>query len=258
MAVDVVMGSHNHIGSTARALDALYTNTTPPFNLTIIDDSTDITTAYLNQFAMEHTNVTIIRPEEVITCGNQIINIGFKNTSSPVIVFMTNSVEVEPEWIEVPLHMMEEMKDVAIIGNKNLYPSGTIENAGIYFHSPMMHHENWGFGDPGHRWTHLREVDAVGFCIVFLRREYVYPLEENYYHGFCGFDDVDACFQARKKGHKVYYCGYSAAYHYAYVTRGIPESWDRETNKKYEENRFRFGERWANQTTGGELHAPCS
>ena len=246
MAVDIIMATHNHLGSTIRAVEALYANTKSPFNLTFIDDSTDLTPTYIYQLRAEHNNINLVRPEEKLTGGNQIINIGFRNTSSPIIVFLTNSMEVEPEWIEVPLHMMEEMKEVAIVGNKNLFPHGTIENAGIYFHKPMMHHENYGVGDPAHRWTHLREVDAVGFCLAFLRRECVYPLEENHYLEFCGFEDVDTCFQMRKKGYKVYYCGYSSAYHYAYTTRGLPEKWDEETWRKYEENRKRFVERWSN------------
>lgn len=246
MAVDIIMPTHNNLGSTIRAIDALFTNTRIPFNLTVIDDSTDLTPTYIYELRGKHDNVYLIRPEEELVCDSHVLNIGFENTSSPIVVVVSNSMVVEPEWIEVPLHMMEEMKDVAIIGNKNLFPSGMIENAGIYFHKPMMHHQNYGVGDPAHRWTHLREVDAVGFAIVFLRREYVYPLEENHYNGWCGFSDVDVCFQARKKGYKVYYCGYSAAYHYAYATRGMPETWDKETQGKYEENRARFVERWSN------------
>ncbi len=246
MAVDIIMATHNHLGMTIRAVEALFAYTKVPFNLTFIDDSTDLTPTYIHQLHAEHDNINLVRPKDDFSRSNRLLNIGFENTASPIVIFMSNSTVVEPEWIEVPLLMMQDMKDVAIIGNKNLFPNGTIENAGMYFHKPMIHHMNYGVGDSAHRWTHLREVDAVGFCLVFLRRECVYPFEEGFYNAFYGFEDVDTCFQVRKKGYKVYYCGYSTAYHYACTTRGAPETWSEETQRKYEENRHIFTERWSN------------
>lgn len=241
--IDIVMATHNHLGSTIRTINSIY-NYTENFKLTIVDDSTDLTPEWIKSLSDKVGNINLIHSEEPYLCGNQIINVGLKNTDSEFVAYMGNSTEVEPDWLPPLGRLMEQGKDVAIVQPKHLTEFGTVENAGIYFQEPMMHHQNYGQGERGTRWTHQREIQAAGFACVLFRKQAVYPLEEDYYIGFHGFDDVDSCLQLKEKGWKTYYCGYSNVIHYAYTTRGSPNSWDEKTWKDYDENRFRFLTRW--------------
>ncbi len=241
---DIILMSHNNLPRTMSSIEAIYANTNIPFRVTVVDDSTDLTEEYFKRNPRE--NLVYLRPKVELTDGNQIFNIGFENTESEFVVGMTSSVDVEINWLLPLIRLMEQAEDAAIVQPVHLTPWGTVENAGIYFQEPMMHHQNYGYGEPLQRWLHIRPVDAAGFCCVLFRRKMVYPLETGYYIGFRGFEDVDACLQLRGKGWKTYYCGYSTVYHHAWATTGSPNSWDTENAKKYDENRFRFLTRWAN------------
>ena len=128
--IDIILTTHNHLGLTIECLDALYANTSVPFRLTIVDDSTDLTPTYIAHFKAEHPNIQFIRPKEKLTSANQIINIGLKNTSNPLVVNITNTTTVEPAWINYALIMMEQNSTIGIIGFKLLY-SGPLITGGI-------------------------------------------------------------------------------------------------------------------------------
>lgn len=244
-SVDIILRTYNHLGRTIDAVNSLY-NYTDNFNLTVIDNSTDLTEEYFKRLQKGVNNLTYIRPDPEVKCFNEFLNIGLRNTKSEFVVGMANTIVVEPDWLRPLVGLMSTDPKIAIIQPKHLMPIGNIENAGMYFQEPMMCPLNHGMGDAGHRYTHIREVAGAGFCLFMMRREAVYPFEEGHYLGWYGLDDVDACFKLKEQGWKIMYCGYSSAYHYAYSTRGSPHAWSEETWGKYNENRFRFLTRWAN------------
>jgi len=244
--IDIILRTFNDLKPTVNCIDALYRYTPEPFRLTIIDGSSDLTKDYVDQLAKDKPDVQIIKTGDEIKEYNQAINLGFEHTQSEFVVQMTSTIVVEPDWLTPLVSLMKHVDDCAVVQSKHLFPHGTIENAGIMFREPMMHHQNIGVGEPGHRYTYIREVDAAGFCLCFFRRDMVYPLETGYYIGFLGFDDVDSCLKLGKQGFKTYYCGFSSAYHYAFSSRGDISTWSAERWKKYDENRFRFLTRYAN------------
>ncbi len=241
--VDIILRTFNHLDRTAATLSSLY-EFTQNFNLVIVDNSDDLTEQYIKSLGKD--NITYIRPDPPATCFNQVLNIGLKNSRSEFVIGMANTIVVEPDWLQPLVALLKQFPDVAIVQPKHLMPQGTIENAGIIFEAPMMHHQNIGVGEPGHRYTHVRPIHAAGFCCFAMRRKAVLPgFEEDYYIGWNGFDDVDACFALRQKAWRVMYCGYSTVFHYAHATRGNPNTWSEETWNKYNENKFRFLTRWA-------------
>ncbi len=243
--IDIILRTCNSLGRTIACIDSIY-EFTKQFNLTVIDGSTDLTPQYLAEFAKKHDNFKVIHPEPDVKCFNEAINLGLKNTTSEFVVGMANTIVVEPDWLQPMVALMKQMPDIGIIQPKHLTPFGTIENAGIVFEEPMMHHQNIGVGEAAHRFTHIRPIQAGGFCCVLFRRKAIeHGLETDYYIGWNGFDDVDACLTLGKREWKIMYCGYSAVYHYAHATRGNPNTWSKEQWDKYDENRFRFLTRWA-------------
>tara|TARA_Y100000310_G_scaffold340744_1_gene437588 strand:- start:1148 stop:1954 length:807 start_codon:yes stop_codon:yes gene_type:complete len=242
--LDLILATHNNLGSTIKCIESLYNYTNVPFNLTIVDDSDDITPVWIDWYIKQgHDNIQYIRPKEELTCGNQIINIGLKHTKSEIVGYLGNNVFVQENWPIVALTEMEKDPAVGIMGFKLLkYPTGVIEHAGIYFEAGMPHHMNFGVGEPGHLGVYFRELDIVGWALVLFKRA-VYPegLDEKTYIGFRGYDDLENCLDARKRGWKVFYCGMGCAYHEAMSIR------KQETDKgdaEHEENRQTFLSRW--------------
>jgi len=240
--IDIILLTHNRLDQTMRCLDALYEYTNIPFKITVIDDSTDgLTPTFFRRFAKEKGNVNYMRPGKV-TCGNQAINIGVRNTRSEIVVFITQSTFVEPQWLFIALRTMREEPKAAIAGFKLLYPHGTILEAGLIVDSPMAGVRNPGQHAPGVRYTYLKKVDAVGFAVVLFRREAIVDgLDEETYIGFRGTDDVDACLTLREKGWEIIYCGLGVAYHElgASVGGGTEEGF-----KQSIENSQRFIAKW--------------
>jgi len=251
--VDIILATHNNLHLTAPCIHALYQWTPVPFNLTIIDDSTDLTEEYIKWLQGEKGNINYIRPDVKIKDCPHIINIGLENTTSDPVIFMGNSTFVEPDWIQSPLQLLERVEDCGIVGGKVIdAETRVIEQAGMYFMEPMMNHMNHGMGEPSHRLTYIRDVQAVGWSCAFFRRAAVPPegIEEGYYVGFQGMPDFDYCVDLRNRGWRVLYCGYSTTYHQAFATRARPNEWDEEQWAEYSEARLRF---LARHCTWGEF-----
>jgi len=257
--LDIILSTHDHLGLTIQCVEALYANTGVEFKLTIVDDSTDMTEAWLAEFGKTH-NINYIRcPSEELTCMNDILNIALKHTKSEFVVYLGNSVKVEPDWLIPAIRGIQQYEDVGCIGFKCLFETGVIEHAGVFFEPGMPHHMNYGVGEGGHRHTYMREVDIVGWCLVLLRRKAlpIDGLSNDYYIGFRGYDDIDNCLQMRKKGWKILYCGYGACYHWARATRLTSNQAEQEKfAQEYEENRFRFLARWGTPPLEGESESP--
>ncbi len=246
--IDIILATHNHLGMTIRCMEALYANTPQKFNLTIVDDSTDLTPQWVEWFKKEHDNINYLHSDTPYINGNQIINVGLKNTTSELVVYMGNSTIVEPEWLSVALPVMEQGKDVGLIGFKLLKPEGVIEHAGICFMRDMPHHMNYGVGAIASRFTHIQDMGIVGWALVLIRRIAIPEggLDEKTYIGFRGYDDIDNCLTMSKNGWKILYCGFGVAFHYAQTTRS--EADGEKIIAESEENRIRFTKKWGDLT----------
>lgn len=219
--IDIILITHNNLGSTINCINAIYENTKDvPFRLTVIDDSTDLTPSWLWQFHHDHENFNAIFPKEKITSANQAWNIGLKNTTNEFVVLMTNSAMVEPDWLDFALGYIRNTPKVGAVGFKIIYTTGIIECAGITFTTTLIP-IGLGNGEAPQRHTYLKEVDAVGFCAVLCRRGAITGLlDEATYLGFKEIEDLDTCFEIKKAGFKVMYCGFGSVIHKSRASRG--------------------------------------
>lgn len=236
---DIILPVHNRLELTIKSLTAMYACTTNPFHLIIVDDSTDLTPTFIHQFINEHDNVTYIHSDKPYKEGNQILNIGLERVRSEFVASITSSITVEPQWEVLALDFLRKNSEVGILGLKQLLPWGAIESAGIRFVEFMP--IDIGRNQPSSRFTSFYECEAVAWALAIVRKKAVYPLPESVYHGFRGMDDIDNCFVAKKKGWKVFYCGYGVGYHETRATRGSDAEGDIQANLR---NREIFAKRW--------------
>lgn len=241
--LDVILITHNRLEQTIKCLNCLYRYTKVPFRLTVIDDSLDLTPKFFEGFQQEHDNVQYIQPVEILENGNQILNIGLRNTKNELILNLNQSTFVEPYYLNIALNIMKENPEVGIVGFKLLYPHGTIIEAGAMVYPETAQRENIGMYEAGHRHSYVREVDAVGFAVALLRRAAIPKggFEEDYYIGFRGSDDVDNCLEIQQRGWNIIYCGLGCAYHELRACQG---GGTREGFEEMVENSKRFAKRW--------------
>jgi len=239
--IDVIVITHDHLDLTIPCIELLYENTKAPFHLIVIDDSQDVTPEYFAKLKKSGKDITFYHQDEPFKCGNQIFNIGLGLCKYEYVATVMNSVRVEPDWEIVALQIMAMDSKIGIIGFKSIFPhNGLIESAGIDFdgHKPI----DIGRGMPAHRFTQVSEPPSLQWAFALLRKEAVVGnLDENVYHGFVGWDDIDNTMVLKKKGWKAIYCGMGAGYHLTHATRGSDNPSVLQKNK---ENAEIFYKRW--------------
>ena len=217
--LDVLVPTHNNLHLTMACLGALYENTSVPFHIIIVDDSTDLTPLYFADILKERDNITYIHSDEPYKSGNQFFNIGIANARTPYIATVMNSVRVEPDWETAALQLLDEDPEAGIVGLKCLLPSGLIESAGIKMWEWLP--TDIGSHYPAHRLSCIYECDSVQWALAITRKKAIEGnLEEDIFYGFRGWDDIDNSFVLKSKGWKVFYCGLGAGYHQPRASRG--------------------------------------
>lgn len=237
--IDVIVPTHGRVDLTMGCMAALYDNTTVPLHLIVVDDSDDLTSDYINGLKAEGKDITLIHSDKPYTSGNQIFNLGLAETKHEFVATVMNSVTVEPDWEFVALQLMKDNPKIGIVGFKCLYPWGFIESAGIEMREYTF--LDLGKNLPGHRLATVYGCLAVQWAFALLRRNVIPKLEENIYHGFKGWDDIDNCLVVKNKGYEVFYCGLGVGYHIPGATRG---SFEVESHKLNRENAVTFYKRW--------------
>ncbi len=244
LPIDIFLLTHNHMENTVRCVDALYHNTKESFKLTVIDDSTDETEAYFRRLIKEGDNINYVRPDVFIHSGEQAVNIGLKLTQTDPVIFMANSTFVEPDWLTIGLRIMNEEPRAGLVGCKILFPeSNLILEAGLHVF-PDAHRMNVGMYELGHRYCHIREVNAIGWGSGLLIRRAALPpegLEDGFYIPWRAVIDLDHCLEIKKRGWRIYYNGFGVVYHQLGGSQGGGTEQGLRENG---ENTRRFEEKW--------------
>lgn len=257
--LDIILPVHGHLGMTQKCVDALYAFTQAPFQLIVADDTDatiaegafhavdelDRTLPYFGKLLSVRNNVTYLNVGKPFKTGNQLFNFALRYCQHEYVATVMNSIIVQPGWETVALQLMEQHKEVGIIGFKNLFPpdnnhSGQIESAGIDFqkHVPF----DIGRDLPAHLLTEIKKVKVVQWAFALHRkRAIVGNLDDYLFNGFVGWDDIDNCMVVTSKGWNILYCGMGSGYHYPRATRGTDRPEAAQMNR---ENAHIFYKRW--------------
>ena len=163
-----------------------------------------------------------------------------------ILVFLNDDTEpLSPEWLrELALHA--ERPEVGVVGAKLLYPSGTLQHAGLAvgIHDGCGHPGRGGYGSPLWRWLDLtRNVSAVTGACLTIRKE-VFTKLGGFSEAFpVNYNDADLCLRASQ-------AGYTIVYEPAVVLRHY-ESLSRSGGVKIEERERWYG-RWSSHLRQGD------
>ena len=260
--LDIMVPTHGKLDLTIPCVESIYRNTKAPFHLIVVDDSEaskaqpsyipipeaakplepwDATRVYMEAFVKFHDNVSYYQSNNPFISGNQFFNVAIKLMKTPYLATVMNSIRVENSWDVKGLELMQSDPKIGVVGFKCLFPDGTIECAGIHLHDGFMP-VDIGRDMQGTLLTDNYEVEAIQWAFALLRKEAVAGnLDETIFHGFKGWDDIDNCFVLKKKGWKIWYCGWGIGTHHPRATRG-DNSLDGYFKNK--ENARSFYKRW--------------
>ena len=155
-------------------------------------------------------------------------NLGIHRAKGNFIVFLDDDTYITGDPFSKIIEFMKKNKEVGIVGPKILYPNGNLQESARSFPTPIsvfwrgtfLHkifpnasfYKNYISADFNHR--EIKEIDWVlGACQVIRREVFdeIGLLDEKY---FFGYEDIDFCYRAKKKGWKIVYYPFSTIYHY--------------------------------------------
>lgn len=239
--VSIVIPVYNEFHYTYACLESVLKNSgTASYEIIVADDcSTDMT-----------QNIEDI--VEGITVSRTIGNVGFlKNCNQATtyargkyILFLNNDTQVQPDWLEPLVSLMETDDSIGMTGSKLLYPDGTLQEAGGILWGDGT---GWNYGnaqDPTlPEYNYVKDVDYISGASLMIRRslwEEIGGFDERFAPAYC--EDSDLAFEVRAHGYRVVYQPQSVVIHFEGVSNGTDVN--RGVKKYQAENSKKLQDKW--------------
>lgn len=225
--VSIVILARNKAAYTRACLASLLKTEPPELELIVVDNgSTDETPAVLEEAARHAeamgVGLRVISHKQNVGCSTGR-NQGVAAASGDEVVFLDNDTEIrDAAWLLKLRKVLTDEKDAAIVGPKLCYPfePKQIQCAGVAV-SPTGRILFRGRGCPPEdpRFNRAAEVQAlISACFIFRRSLYdeIGGLDEIY--NPIQYEDLDFCYRARERGHRVIYTPDPVIYHWESIT----------------------------------------
>ncbi len=158
-------------------------------------------------------------------------NLAAAETDSDYLLFLNDDVEItQADWLDAMLEHAQQ-PDVGVVGPQLLYPSGTVQHAGMFLGAGIGRHAfRFAAADePGYFGLALtqRNVIAVTGACMLMRR--------NLFDELGGFDeahavinnDLDFCLRAHLAGKRTVFTPYASLIHHEFASRDrLPDVFD--------------------------------
>ena len=242
--VSIVIPVYNQFEFTYHCVESIMSNSGDiTYEIIIANDcSTDLTT----QIDKILPGVNCITNEKNLrflrNCNNAA-----KYAKGQYILFLNNDTQVQPNWLEPLVTLIESSDEIGMVGSKLIYPDGLLQEAGgILWRDGSA----WNFGNRQNpalpQFNYVKQVDYISGAAIMLSRtlwEEIGGFDEHFAPAYC--EDSDLAFTVRKMGYKVMYQPLSVVVHFEGVSNGTDTS---SGQKKYQiENSIKFREKWAEE-----------
>ena len=184
----------------------------------VVDDaSTDGTSQLLASYG---DRVKVVRHES--NCGfATTCNDGARAASGKHLIFLNNDTIPQAGWLKALVDYAEAHPQAAVIGSKLLYPSHTIQHAGVVIcQDGYPRHLYTGFPSDHSAVSQSRRFQIVTAASMLVRRP-IFESNGGFDTAFRnGFEDVDLCLRLGEQGREVHYCAESVVIHFESVSPG--------------------------------------
>lgn len=175
----------------------------------------------------------------VLNCKNAA-----KYAKGKYLLFLNNDTQVQENWLEPLVTLIESADDIGMVGSKLIYPDGLLQEAGgILWRDGSA----WNYGNRQNpslpEFNYVKEVDYISGASIMLPRtlwEEIGGFDETFVPAYC--DDSDLAFTVRKKGYRVLYQPKSVVVHFEGVSNGTDTA---SGQKQYQiVNSMKFYQKW--------------
>jgi len=239
---DIVCLVHNQLNVTKGFVRHLFANT-KNFNLIFVDNnSTDGTTAWLEEGRQDHKwqVVTAFRDDKRanlgVICGR---NLGASFVTSDYFTNIDNDQYVEPGWLDALHQHMEKGYDVVGCEAWKLVPPN--KGGGVVVVGGQTHKRSYfpykRCINPKDDWTY---IGCGGMLIKRAVYEEIGLFDERFSPAY--FEDPDFCFRALLAGFKLSWCPESKITHLSHQTLNSQKLFEK--NTQFVQSWTRFKDKW--------------
>ncbi len=252
--VSIIIPVYNQFHYTYACLKSIAQNSGDVAYETLIADdcSTDLT----EQIGEIISGVRVVRTKENLRFLRNC-NHAAKKAKGKYFLFLNNDTQVQENWLQPLVDLMEKDEKNGMVGSKLIYPDGKLQEAGgIVWKDASA----WNYGhldDPTKpEYMYVKEADYISGAAIMIRAELWRKLggfDELFAPAY--YEDTDLAFAVRKAGYKVLFQPASVVIHFEGVSNGTDTS---SGLKAYQvENQKKFYEKWksvleAEQDPNGE------
>jgi GT2 family glycosyltransferase/glycosyltransferase involved in cell wall biosynthesis len=242
--VSVVIPTYGNWAYTRRCLESIEVNLpATPFEVIVVDDASPDDAA---DRVAACAGVRLVRaPRNLGFVG--ACNLGAENARGELVLFLNNDTEVQRNWLDALVDVVETRPDVGLVGSKLVYPDGSLQECGGIVWADGT---GWNYGRNQvadvPQYKTLRDVDYVSGAALMVRRELferVGGFDTRYSPAY--YEDTDLAFAVRAAGYRTMVQPESVVVHHEGITNGTDLS---SGVKRHQElNRTVFVDKWAVQ-----------
>lgn len=217
--VSIIIPVYNQIHYTYACLKSILENSKNiSYEVIIANDCSTDVTSEIDKFV---ENIQVITTEENLrflrNCNNSA-----KYAKGEYILFLNNDTQVQENWLEPLVTLIESDDSIGMVGSKLVYPDGRLQEAGGIIWSDAS---GWNYGrlsDPQEpEFNYAKECDYISGASMMIKH--------SLWNGIGGFDerfapayyeDSDLAFEVRKHGYKVMLQPLSVVVHFEGVSNG--------------------------------------
>lgn len=221
----VVIPVHGNAPLTRRCLDLVLADLPGNCEVVVVDDaSTDETPAVLRSFGERIRVLTLDENAGFARACNQ----GAAVAAGELLVFLNNDTEPRPGWLQALVGCAECEPRAAVVGAKLVYPTGTVQHAGVVFGQDGYPHNLYaGLPEDHPAVNRSRRLQAVTGACMLVRRE-AFERAGGFDEGYeNSLEDVDLCLRIGAEGGEVHYCHEAVVVHLESVSRGRRDRFQR-------------------------------
>lgn len=203
------------------------------------DCSTDMTT----EMDKIINGVQVITTEKnlrfLLNCNNAA-----RYAKGEYILFLNNDTQVQENWLQPLVDLMEQDETIGMTGSKLVYADGRLQEAGGIFWKDAS---AWNYGNRCNpeepEYNYVKDVDYISGAAIMIRHslwEKIGGFDETFVPAY--YEDSDLAFEVRRHGYRVVYQPLSVVIHFEGVSNGT----DTSTGQKHYQvvNQEKFYNKW--------------
>lgn len=240
--VSIIIPVYNQFAYTYYCLKSVLKNTGSAVSYEVIvadDGSTDYTTRLWK--VAENIKI-IVNKQNLRFLKN--CNHAAEQARGKYLVFLNNDTQVQKNWLQPLVRLLDQNEKVGIAGAKLIYADGRLQEAGgIIWNDGSA----WNYGngqDPqAPEYNYVKEADYISGAAILVRTSLwkeIGGFDERYAPAY--YEDTDLACEARIRGYQVLYQPLSEVIHFEGISNGKDV---KQGLKAFQiENQKKFYEKW--------------